>query len=153
MVPVVGGPVEFVVPVALVDGVLRLVPGGIDKCERLAHGRLLSNCRTFPSDWLPGLRFGIERKNRRGGCNFRARRTDEKSSRDANKFRPDRSISVRLPKVRESCKFFAGFHGDPVFPGGRDCKMRAGFRACFRWGGAAGFRLTSRLDSSTFEAD
>ena len=41
MIPVVGGPVELVVAVAFVYGVLRLVPAGVDECERLAHERLL----------------------------------------------------------------------------------------------------------------
>lgn len=64
MVPVVGGPVELVVAVAFVYGVLRLVSGGVDECERLAHDRLLFDQRILPKGWLPGLRSGIEEENR-----------------------------------------------------------------------------------------
>lgn len=56
----VGGPIEFVVAIAIVDGVLRLIPSGVDECERLAQDRILPAYRTYPEDWLPGLRSGIE---------------------------------------------------------------------------------------------
>ena len=46
--------------VPFVNGVLRLISSGVDECERLAHKRLPSTCRTYPEDWLPGLRSGVE---------------------------------------------------------------------------------------------
>jgi hypothetical protein len=67
VIPVVGRPIEFVVAVAFVDGVLRLISRGVDECERLAHNRLLPVYRTYPEDWLPGLRSGTEGTGN-GGC-------------------------------------------------------------------------------------
>jgi len=39
VVAVIGGPVEFIALIAIVHGVLCLVPGDVDKCERLAHDK------------------------------------------------------------------------------------------------------------------
>jgi hypothetical protein len=33
MVPVVGGPIELVVAVSFVNGVLRLIPRGVNECK------------------------------------------------------------------------------------------------------------------------
>lgn len=108
MIPVIRGPVEFVVAVAIIDGVLRLVSGGVDECERLTHGRLTPDCRTFPNKCLPGLRSGMERENRQRRLwltmakNVRGILDGPKNSE------PDRSISVRRPKIREICKISSG---------------------------------------------
>ena len=37
MIAVIGRPVELVMAVSLVNGVLGLIPRGVDKSERLAH--------------------------------------------------------------------------------------------------------------------
>src|SRR6516164_636430 len=37
LIAVVGGPPEHIPVVHLVDGVLRLIPGDVDECERLAQ--------------------------------------------------------------------------------------------------------------------
>jgi len=101
MVPVVGGPVKFVVAIAFVHRVLRLVPGGIDECERLAHGRLLPVCRTFPKGWLPGLRSGIDGENRQRRQFQGPQETCEESLDGATTLRPEGSISVHRPQSRE----------------------------------------------------
>jgi hypothetical protein len=64
MISVVSGPVEFVMPVAFVDGVLRLIPAGIDECERLAHSR--SSCQVLYEGRLPELRFPMAGTDKSG---------------------------------------------------------------------------------------
>ena len=44
MVAVIGGPVELIMAVSFIDGILCLVPAGVDESERLAHDELLSDC-------------------------------------------------------------------------------------------------------------
>ena len=109
MIAVVGGPVELVAAVAFVNGVLRLVSGSVDECKRLAHGRLPSKCRTFPNYLLPGLRSGKgTREPAKAAVVNTLRKTREETSRDANKFRPEGSITVWRGKVRRESKFAAG---------------------------------------------
>ena len=37
VIPVIGGPVELIVTVFVIDRILGLMPGCVDECERLAH--------------------------------------------------------------------------------------------------------------------
>ena len=77
MIPVVGGPIEFVMTVAVVNGVLRLIATGVDECERLAQNRLLPS-RTPYKDWLPGLRSVMEGTDN-SGCVFKVYKENTKS--------------------------------------------------------------------------
>jgi hypothetical protein len=140
MIPVIRGPVEFVVAVAIMNGVLRLVSGGVDKRERLTHGRLTSACRTFPNKSLPGLRSGMERENRQRRLWLT---NGEEHARNLRGTRiisgPTEVYQFAVRKSEDFVKYPAVLRGGPV-PAGADLKTAA-------------VRLTCRLYSSTFEAD
>ena len=53
MIAVIGRPVELVITVSFMDGVLGPIPAGIDECKRLAHEIAVHK---DGSTNLPGLR-------------------------------------------------------------------------------------------------
>ena len=70
VIPVIGRPIELVTVVLFVNSVLCLIPGGIDKCERLAQDRFLPNVRfRTTNERLPALRS--VREGTSSGCVFR----------------------------------------------------------------------------------
>ena len=46
MISAIGGPVELIMVVSVIHGVLCLTPSGVNECERLAHERFLPAWRT-----------------------------------------------------------------------------------------------------------
>ena len=78
MIPMIGRPVELVITVLFMHGVLGPIPGGIDECKRLAHkvavhqddsttapvrGKwAISRCRPRPSRMSGGRSRGSRRR-------------------------------------------------------------------------------------------
>ena len=73
MIPVIGRPIELFTVVLFVNGVLCLIPGGIDECERLAQDRFLPNVRfRTTNERLPALR-SVREGTVSSGCVFQNR--------------------------------------------------------------------------------